>query len=94
MLVPVLSILCNIPQVSELLNHHSTKFCTVFLIKYSTVQYLLCIIIEPLLIQCNKANPGQVGMLRTKQQALQQMAVSVSQPTEAVKFAKRKEYGP
>ena len=44
-------------------------------------------------MQCDKANAGQVGLLRTKQQALQQMAEIASQPTEAARTAKRKEYG-
>ena len=44
-------------------------------------------------MQCDRANPGQVGQLRTKEQALQQMTEIASQQTEAARSAKRKEYG-
>ena len=93
---PVLSILCDNPRASELLNHlgsSAKKFCRLCLVNFLIVQYIVCIIIQPFLVQSDKSNSAQVGQPRSKEQAIQQMAEITSQPNEAAKNATRREYG-
>ena len=66
-LSPVMGLYCDNPLASKLLNHlgsSAAKFCRVCLVWQFTVYCVLCIMMQLFSIQCDRANPGEIGQLK------------------------------